>query len=57
MEKYFSGTELYGNSFSLKEIEDWYKDEEEAYANLSSGNKDNYLYGYENYNVISGFNK
>ncbi len=56
MEKYFSGSELYGNNFSLEEIEAWYKDEEEAYANLGSGDKENYSYSYENYNLINGFN-
>ena len=40
MEKYFSGSELYGNAFSLEEIEAWYRDEEEAYANLGSGDKE-----------------
>lgn len=32
---YFSGKKLYGDDFSLEEIMEWYKDEEEAYADLS----------------------
>ena len=57
IEQYFSGDKLYGNDFTYEEIESWYKDEEEAYANLGSGDKDNYSYGYNNYNIINGFSK
>ncbi len=57
MDKYFKGFELYGDAFNDNEIAQWYKDEEEAYANLGSGNKDAYIYGYDKYNEIHGYNK
>lgn len=34
--QYFSGEKLYGDDFSQTEIEKWYRDEAEGYANLSA---------------------
>lgn len=43
LKEYFEGKKLYGDDFSLGQIIEWYKDEEEAYYELSRGN---YEYGY-----------
>ena len=53
---YLLGDELYGDDFSLQEIEEWFKDEEEAYANLGAKNKDSYQYSYHALNQLHGFN-
>ncbi len=57
MKKYFNGNELYGDDFSLEEIKEWFKDEEEGYADLIDANKDSYEYEYHGINMMYGFNK
>ena len=57
MKEYFDGKKLYGNNFSKDEIEKWYKEESEGYANLGNKNKNSYFYGYHAINTIHGFNK
>lgn len=57
MEKYFNGTELYGDDFSEDEIKEWFKDEEEGYADLINVTKDSYDYQYHGVNILHGFNK
>ncbi len=57
MKKYFIGEKIYGDGFSHKEIEAWFKDEEEAYAELGSKNKDSYNYSYHAINWILGFSR
>jgi len=57
MNKYLSGTELYGDDFSVNEIKKWYDEETEAYANLGSNDESNYKYYYHELNKIHGFNK
>ena len=57
MKKYFSGSELYGDNFSLDEIKEWFKDEEEGYANLINSNKDSYEYEYHGINTFLGYEK
>ena len=52
---YLSGEKLYGDDFDLKEIENWYKDEEEGYANLGAKNKSSYKYAYHSLNSRHGF--
>ncbi|WP_289161419.1 class I SAM-dependent methyltransferase [uncultured Parabacteroides sp.] len=44
MEQYFSGEKLYGDDFSIEQIKEWYKCEEEAYADLYgiTDSKDDY---------------
>tara|TARA_R110002096_G_scaffold418286_2_gene622282 strand:+ start:807 stop:1616 length:810 start_codon:yes stop_codon:yes gene_type:complete len=55
MSKYFLGKELYGDEFSLEEIEDWYEDEAEGYANLGASDKAKYKYIYDELNKWHGF--
>ena len=58
MEAFFSGEKLYGDDFTLHQIQEWYDDEKEGYANLvaeygwaeSKG-----AYGYHHLNAIHGF--
>ena len=57
MEEYLKGNKLYGDDFSPEQIETWYKQEAEAYADLGSKNKEEYSYGYHEYNNIHGFQK
>lgn len=55
LEQYFSGEKLYGDDFTLSEIEDWYNDEKEGYANLGAKEKTAYTYGYHSLNMQNGF--
>jgi SAM-dependent methyltransferase len=55
--QYLKGEKLIGDDFSLREIEKWYKDETEAYADLGSNETDKYVYEYHNINIVHGFNK
>ncbi len=57
MEEYLSGSKLYGDNFSPEEIEKWYREEEEAYADLGSKDKGQNSYGYHEFNIVHGFNK
>ncbi len=53
--QFFSGEILYGDDFSQSEISEWYKDEAEGYAELGSGNRDKYKYGYHACNWYYGY--
>jgi SAM-dependent methyltransferase len=53
---YFSGNKLYGDDFTINEIKDWFEYEKEAYADLGSKNKEQYIYGYHAFNILNGFN-
>lgn len=55
IQDYLSGKYLYGDDFSHDQIIEWFKDEEEAYANLGAMDEDNYAYGYHKLNVYNGF--
>lgn len=57
MEKYFDGTLLYGDDFDVQQIEAWYREEEEGYANLPE--VANYMrsYEYHEMNKVYGFEK
>jgi SAM-dependent methyltransferase len=55
MQQFFSGDRLYGDDLSLTEIEQWYIDEGEGYANLGAGEKDSYRYVYHALNQMHGF--
>ena len=46
MSIYFSGEKLYGDDFTLNQIEEWYKDEQEGFANLGPKDRQNYRYGW-----------
>src|SRR5437867_9732918 len=49
------GLKLYGDDFSLEEIRQWHKDEEEAYANLGARDAHTYRYAYHALNIRHGF--
>ncbi|HOK50250.1 MAG TPA: class I SAM-dependent methyltransferase [Bacteroidales bacterium] len=57
MEEYFKGNKLYGDDFTMAEILQWYKEEEEAYANLALQQNKPYRYKYHKVNKIHAFNK
>jgi SAM-dependent methyltransferase len=51
---YLTGARLYGDDFSLAEIEEWFADEAEGYAELGAKNKTDYLYVYHELNSLHG---
>lgn len=53
--KYFSGKELYGDNFTLEEIEKWYKDEEEAYASMYGDEVSPDNFDYTNFDILFGY--
>lgn len=55
IDKYLSGELLYGNDLSLEEIEQWYRDEGEGYANLGASNSEQYRYVYHALNAHHGY--
>lgn len=58
MEEYFSGKKLYGDDFNLNQIQDWYNDEKEGYANLVSEfqwEETRGGYGYHALNILHGY--
>jgi len=57
MKEYLDGSKLYGDDFTLPEILNWYKEEEEAYANLALHQNKPYRYEYHKVNKIHAFNK
>ena len=52
---FFSGKKLFGDDFNEEQILQWYRDEEEGYANLGSNNKEKYSYQYTAMNELYGF--
>lgn len=57
MEEYLKGIKLYGDEFSAAQIEKWYMQEAEAYADLGSKKKEDYTYWYHQFNTVHGFQK
>jgi len=55
MQPFFSGARLYGDDLSLAEIDQWYADEGEGYANLGAGERDRYSYVYHALNRVHGY--
>jgi len=55
IDQYLSGSRLYGNDLSLSEIEQWYADEGEGYANLGASDKNSYQYAYHALNQLHGY--
>lgn len=56
MDEFKSGEKLYGDNFTLEQIENWYKEEAEGYSNIDdNSNSENYSYYYDNLNEIYGF--
>lgn len=55
MTPYFAGEKLYADDFSPAELEAWYEDEREGYANLGAKDKTTYQYVYHALNHLYGF--
>lgn len=55
MDPYLNDKVLYGDDFTIEQIENWYNQEKEAYANLGSKNSETYTYGYHALNNLHGF--
>ena len=51
----FLGKKLYGDDFTPAEVEEWFKDEADAYYNLEANERHSYLYGYHALNSEHGF--
>ena len=56
MSEYLAGNKLYGDDFNPEEIQKWFEDEKEAYANLGAKESTNYSYAYHELNRRHGFN-
>jgi SAM-dependent methyltransferase len=54
-ERYLSGRELWGDSFSDEEIAAWFADEKDAYAQLGAETGSAGAYGYHAFNEWHGF--
>jgi SAM-dependent methyltransferase len=53
----FNGQKLYGDDFSLEQIEQWYKDEQEAFTDMYvRPSQGNYRYPYHSLDLYHGFN-
>jgi SAM-dependent methyltransferase len=57
MDEYFKGNKLYGDDFDQEQIEKWFKEEEEGYADIRKTIKIKVNYTYHNLNEIHGYNK
>jgi SAM-dependent methyltransferase len=55
MTEYFSGRKLYGNDFTLKQLEIWYESEKEGYAGEVLSRNESYAYKYHALNAYYGF--
>lgn len=55
MSLYFSGEKLYGEDFTLDQIEEWFKEEQDGYANLGARDRQNYRYVYHQLNMRHGY--
>lgn len=59
IEVFLSGEKLYGDDFSIDQINEWYKAEEEGYAAIvkkkSENSKVDYKYVYNSMNIVFGF--
>ena len=52
---YLSGERLYGDDFTQDEIDAWFADEREGYANLKSSSDKLYKYSYHELNRMHGY--
>ena len=55
MAVYFSGQKLFGDDFTPERLMQWYRDEEDAYANLARTSGAPYIYTYHVINQRLGF--
>lgn len=53
--KYLNGHVIYGDDFDKSEIEAWFHDEEEGYADLGAKDSQAYAYSYHALNLRHGF--
>ena len=53
--QFFEGRAIYGDDFRQDEIDAWFHDEAEGYANLGAKNSETYKYQYHAMNRIHGF--
>lgn len=56
-EAYFRGDVLYGEDLTPAEIEAWYEDEQEGYANLGAKERESYVYCYHALNRMHCFSR
>ena len=55
IQDYLEGKSLYGDDFTIGEINQWYADEMNGYADLGSKESERYSYKYHAINIIHGF--
>lgn len=55
LDKYLTGSKLYGEDLSETEIAAWYEDEKQGYADLGAGKLGSYSYVYHALNTRHGF--
>jgi len=55
MNEYLDGNKLIGDDYDQEQINKWFEDEKEGYANLGSGSNKDYKYEYHNINKYNGF--
>lgn len=51
-----SQTEIFGDDFNIQQIESWFREEAEAYADLGAKNLSSYKYKYHYLNKLYGYN-
>ncbi len=54
LDQYLKGKKLYGDSFTLNQIKEWYEDEKNGYFDLDGGSKKN-SYSYHALNKLHGY--
>jgi SAM-dependent methyltransferase len=52
---YFSGNQLYGDNFTISEIEQWYRDEQEAYADMYGQSDSPDGFSGKNLDILFGY--
>jgi SAM-dependent methyltransferase len=57
IDEYLAGSKLYGDGLPAEEAEAWRRDEKEAYYNLGSRDRSNYIYSYHALNWYHGFSR
>lgn len=55
LDECFAGKRLYGDDFSQAQVEEWFEQEREAYADLGAGDRSTYVYAYHALNREHGF--
>jgi SAM-dependent methyltransferase len=55
IKEYLEGKKLYGDDFNVDEIQEWFDDEKEGYADLGARHKEKYIYSYHTLNYKYGF--